>query len=123
MIYANVIHRIMCNACMFYYYLTCTNGIMDGVSQEVEIKLMELKELKQPDDLVASDKPLAIEEDILLPKTGNNLIENYIATIAVHKVLEAMYRMTLDSTSNIHLYPIIFYFDPTTLSISGWFFT
>ena len=84
---------------------------------------MELKELKQPDDLVASDKPLAIEEDILLPKTGNNLIENYIATIAVYKVLEAMYRMTLDSTSNIHLYPIIFYFDPTTLSISGWFFT
>ena len=102
----DTIRNVVCSSRTFYYHLT-----RPGTDEYTQAKV-ELNEL----DVSASGKATALEEPILVP-IGRNLLNNYRATIVVNE--EAMYGMTIVNQSNQPLYPFVFYFDPTHLTIGA----
>lgn len=102
----DTIHNVVCSSRTFYYHLTRPGT---GENTQVRVKLNEL-------DFALSGKAASLEEPILVP-TGRNLLKNDPATIVVDE--EAVYGMTIVNQSDQLLYPFIFYFDPTNLTIGA----
>ena len=102
----DTIRNVVYSSRTFYYHLTRPGT---GESTQAKVELNEL-------GLSVSGKATALEEPILVP-TGRNLLNNYRATIVVNE--EAMYGMTIVNQSNQPLYPFVFYFDPTHLTIGA----
>ena len=98
------IQKIVCATRTFYYHLT--RSTIDK-STQARIKLKTLK----PD---TSHKASPLEEPVLIP-FGKNLISKESVTIVVDE--DAMYGMTITNQSKHCLYPFVFYFDPTDLTI------
>ncbi|CAA7268645.1 unnamed protein product [Cyclocybe aegerita] len=101
---SDTVRNVVCSSRVFYYHLT------RPVLGEFPHARIELKEL----DYVASAEVAATEEPPLMP-TGDNLLRNEPATIVVDE--EAVYGMTIANQSDYRLYPFVFYFDPTKLTI------
>jgi hypothetical protein len=101
------IQKIVCATRTFYYHLT--RSTIDE-SIQVQITLQTLKD--------TSLKTSPLEEPALIP-FGRNLISKEPATIVVDK--NAMYGMTITNQSDHCLYPFVFYFDPTELTIEVWY--
>lgn len=57
-----------------------------------------------------------LEEIVLIP-SGKNLISKESATVTIVVDEDAMYGMTITNQSRHCLYPFVFYFDPTELTI------
>jgi hypothetical protein len=71
---------------------------------------MELKELSEE---------LNDEFDVVFHPVGKNLIEEEPAKIVVHETVGL--GMTIYNDSAVALYPYLFYFDPTDLTIIDWY--
>ena len=101
----SAIREVVKSFSRFYHHLTRTEGF------NLRNVWMELKLLKQE-----------IDDDFfpLLIPTGRNLIADEPATIVVDK--QARLGMTIFNQTDQHLYPYLFYFDPTDLTISTFFF-
>ena len=84
----------------FYYHLTRQGKRLSQVSME----LTKLLEKEDPSD----------DFGVILTPTGENLIVNDPARIAVD---DARFGMKIINRSNRPLYPYLFYFDPTDLTI------
>jgi hypothetical protein len=103
------IQKIVCATRTFYYHLTRS---MVDESIQAQIKLQTLVECD------TSHKANPWEEAALIP-FGENLISKERATIVVDE--EARYGMTITNQSNHYLYPFVFYFEPTDLTIKAWY--
>jgi len=102
----DTIRNVVCSSRTFYYHLT-----RPGVGENTPAKV-ELNEL----DITVSGKGTSPEEPILVP-AGRNLLMNDLATIVVDE--GAVYGMTIVNQSDQLLYPFVFYFDPTNLTIGA----
>jgi len=102
----DTIRNAVCSLRTFYYHLT-----RPGVGGNTPARV-ELNEL----DFTVSGKGTSPEEPILIP-TGRNLLMNDLATIIVDE--GAIYGVTIVNQSDQLLYPFVFYFDPTNLTIGA----
>jgi hypothetical protein len=102
----DTIRNVVCSSRTFYYHLT-----RPGVGENTPARV-ELNEL----DSTVSGKGILPEEPVLVP-TGRNLLKNDLATVVVDE--GAVYGMTIVNQSDQLLYPFVFYFDPTNLTIGA----
>lgn len=96
----DTIRAVVKGSLHFYYHLTRT---APATFEDVR---MELRELRQE---------LNEEFDVVFHPTGKNLIEDEPAKIVVNE--DAQLGMTISNNSSHTLYPYLFYFDPTELTI------
>ncbi|CAA7268644.1 unnamed protein product [Cyclocybe aegerita] len=101
----DTIRRVVCSSRTFYYHLT--RQMTDKSEQACRIELTKL----EPEYTTSSEEPA------LVP-IGPNIIENEPTTLVVD---DTIYGMTIYNESAITLYPFVFYFDPTDLTIEEWY--
>ncbi|KAJ3517701.1 hypothetical protein NLJ89_g335 [Agrocybe chaxingu] len=101
----DTIRRAVCSSRTFYYHLT--RRVVDKSEQACRIELTKLG----PEYTTSSEEPA------LVP-AGPNIIESEPTTLVVD---ESIYGMTIYNESAITLYPFVFYFDPTDLTIEEWY--
>ena len=102
----DTIRNVVCSSRTFYYHLT-----RPGVGENAAARV-ELNEL----DFTVSGEGISPEEPVLVP-TGRNLLKNDLATVVVDE--GAVYGITIVNQSDQLLYPFVFYFDPTNLTIGA----
>jgi len=102
---ADSIQNIVCAARMFYYHLT-RSAIDNSALARIELKMLTSN---------TSSTASLSQEPVLIP-CGENLISNERATIVIIDE-EDGYGMTIINESKHCLYPFVFYFDPTDLTI------
>ena len=100
------IQNVVCATRTFYYHLTRPT-IDKSAQAQIKIKLLEPATLNEASPL---------EEIVLIP-SGKNLISKESATVTIVVDEDAMYGMTITNQSRHCLYPFVFYFDPTELTI------
>lgn len=100
----SAIWNVVKSSLHFYYHLIRTG------SDDFRNVWMELKKLKDE---------LSEDFDRVYTPIGKNLIEVEPATIVVDE--SACLGLTIFNQTNLHLYPYLFYFDPTDLTIIEWY--
>ncbi|KDR77353.1 hypothetical protein GALMADRAFT_66422 [Galerina marginata CBS 339.88] len=100
----DTIRAVVKGSLHFYYHLT------RPAPYTFQAVRMELKELKEE---------LNEEFDVVFKPFGKNLIAEKPATIVVDE--NAQLGMTICNNSKQTLYPYLFYFDPTDLTIIDWY--
>jgi len=103
---AGSIQKIVCATRMFYYHLT-RSAIDQSTQARIELKVLT----PNTSNTATSSRS---EEPVLIPH-GENLISKEPATIVIDE--EDVYGMTITNQSKHCLYPFVFYFDPTDLTI------
>lgn len=102
----SAIRNVVTSSLHFYHHLTRPG------SEDFRNVWMELKVLKVD---------LSQDFDRVLTPIGKNLIEHEPATIVVDEF--ACLGMTLFNQTDLSLYPYLFYFDPTDLTIGNVYYT
>lgn len=100
------LHEIVRCAINFRFHLLRTNPDLDNDSSKVKVK-MEMKELEMSYNA---------EYQLVAKSVGRDIFERDPAVVVVER--EKRYGVTVDNFTDLPLYPHLFYFDPSELSIS-----
>lgn len=102
-----LLHEVVRCAINFRFHLLRTNTDLSSTEGNINIK-MEMREL----EMKYND-----EYDLVGKPIGSDMFERDPAVVVVEK--EKRYGVTVDNFTDLGLYPHLFYFDPSELSISA----